>query len=157
MSIDEEAVCDILDQQFEVVTEDLTVIEKKFTKSKMKIMEVGKYYGFNFFGEGNETKLVQTYLPVGQPALEDLLYSVKGYVHHVKFKVLFGTIKELTLFDDVVTGNAASKAGKDKFQAFILKRKNDEVTGEGDDYFVNGKKLDLGFSLYDVSVVEFNE
>ena len=123
----------------------------------MKTMEVGKYYGFNLFGESNETELMQTYLPVGQPDLGDLLHSVKGYARSAKFKVLFGTIKELTLFDDVITGNAPSTTGKDKFQAFILKRKNDEVTGEGDYYFVNGKKLDLGFGLYDVSVVEFNE
>lgn len=113
-----------------------------------------KYYGFNFFGADGKTELVRTFLPLGELALDELLYAAKGYAHNRSFKALFGTIKELTIVENDIKMNSPSKVGGEKLQAFILKRNGDAVTGEGNDYFVNDEKLDLGFESYNVTTVE---
>ena len=119
-------------------------------------MKAEKYHGFNFFGAGHNTELVRTFLPVGELGLDELLYSAKGYARNRNFKVLFGTVKELTIVQNDIKVNSPSKVGGEKFQAFILKGKADTVTGEGDDYFVNGEKLSLGFSSYNVNIIEID-
>lgn len=120
-------------------------------------METEKYYGYYFSGEGfDDRKLCQTYLPVDQLGLNELLDNIKSYLRQVEFKVQFGFIKELTLFDRKIRVNSPSKVGREKLQAFILKRKGDEITGGGDDYFINGGKLDMCFGQYEVSILEIN-
>lgn len=117
-------------------------------------MEVDKYYGFYFCGKSFDRKLSQTYLPVDQLELDHLLSEAKDYSNGAEFKVLFGLVKELTLFDGKIRVESPSKVGGEKFQAFIFKREGDEITNKGGDYFVNGEKLDLNFSSYDVTIIE---
>ena len=117
-----------------------------------------KYYGFRFFGEGLAADLVQTYLPVGQAALPELLTAAENYAGRVtKFTPLFGVIKELAMFEGEVGGNFPAKVGMEKNQAFILKRSGDVITGEGNDFFLNDKQLSLGFESYDVNIIEIKE
>lgn len=119
--------------------------------------ETDKYYGFHFCGKGFDRKLCQTYLPVDQLELDHLLHDAIGYTKMVGFKILFGLVKELTLFNGEVRINSPSKVGGEKFQAFILKRKGEEITNEGSDYFINGVKLDMSFQEYNVTILEVDE
>lgn len=118
-------------------------------------METEKYYGYYFLGEGfDERKLCQTYFPVDQLGLDELLYNIKSYLRKVEFKVQFGFIKELIIVEGKIRLNSPSKVAREKLEAFIIKRKGDEITGESDDYFTNGKKLDMRFGQYEVSIFE---
>ena len=116
--------------------------------------EPEKYYGFHFMGDKHKCKLAQTYLPVDQLELNHLLHDAIGYLYNADFKVLFGFVKELKMNNGRVIINSPSKVGKEKYQAFILKRKTDEVRGEGNDYFLNETKIDFNFVQYDVSIIE---
>jgi len=119
--------------------------------------EPDKYYGFHLMGDNHKFHLAQTYLPVGQLWLEDLLQNVTGYLHSADFNVIFGFVKELTVFNERVLINSPSKVGKEKYQAFILKKSTDEIKNEEDIYFINGIKIDFSFSQYDVSIIEIND
>ncbi len=116
--------------------------------------EPEKYYGFHFMGDNHKSHLAQTYLPVGQLELDHLLQDAVGYLSSANFDVTYGFVKELTLFNGRIAMNSPSKVGKEKYQAFIIKNKNDDVKNESGDYFINGVKIDFSFSLYDVSIVE---
>lgn len=112
---------------------------------------VNKSYGFSFRGI-NESKLVETLIPVGQFNVDELLGAIKTNIVDLQFIVHYGVIKELLY---VKGYSEVSKVGTDKFQAFILKRKEDTITQDDNkNYFVNGKQIILSFSGYNVSIVE---
>ena len=113
-----------------------------------------KYYGFKFFGNDYDSELCRIPTLVGTSELTELLISASRYSHNLRFKALFGVIKELTFIDGKIKIDSPSKVGREKNQAFIFKRKDDVITGGGNDYFLNGERLDLGFESYDVSIVE---
>ena len=94
----------------------------------------------------------QTCLPIDQLELNHLLHEDRNYSKSVDFEVIFGFIKELTLLNGEVKIEIPSKVGKERFQAFIFKRKNDSIASEGKDVFVNEKKIDFDFSRYDVNI-----
>jgi hypothetical protein len=116
-------------------------------------MEIYNYYGFKFFDSSNSI-ISQTYLPVGQCGLEELLIAAENYSHRLTFTPEFGVIKELLVANSEIKSHSPAKLGAEKNQAFIFKRPCDEITGSGEDYFLNGEKLKLGFGSYEVHVVE---
>jgi hypothetical protein len=121
-------------------------------------MEIDKYYGFYFSGKSfNDRKLCQTYLPVDQLYLMDLLAQVEGYSHGLEFKANYGFVKELTLFNGDIKVNSPSKVGEEELQAFVIKRKGDVVTNKGKEFIINGEKIDFDFLKYNVNVVEVND
>lgn len=114
-----------------------------------------RVYGIKFFVEKSKSELTQTYLPVGEANLEDLLNAIRGYSETVALKATFGVIKELTLNDqDKIVVNSPAKFNGEKNEAFILKREGDRITGGGNEYSLNGNILDLGFDSYNVNIVE---
>ena len=121
-------------------------------------MEWEKHHGFNFYGPDGATELVRTYLPVGQANIEDLLTSAASYAKSVTaFGPVFGTIKEFLMDGDNRRSNYPAKVGAEKNQAFILKRPGEVVTGEGNDYFINDVRLNLGFESYEVHIIDFKD
>jgi len=115
---------------------------------------VDKYYGFYFSGPDFNRELMQTYLPVGEVDIDLLLSEVASYSKGLKFKPIFGMIKELTLMDGIVRINAPSKVGREQFQAFILKRSDDVIEGGPITFYINDCLLDFEFTKYDVSIIE---
>jgi len=115
-----------------------------------------KYYAFRFCGKDlfTERELARTYLPIGQLSLQELLDAAKDYEQRLPFRPIYGLIKEVAWNGDRPAIESPSRAGKEKFQAFIFKRNGDTVTGSDSDYFVNGEKIDLDFNRYDVEIVE---
>ena len=117
-------------------------------------MELEKYYGFYFFGEKYERELSKTHTPVDRLELVDLLLEALNYARGLKFKVLFGLVKELSIYNEKILVESPSKVKCDKFQAFILKRDGDIITCSKDKYSINGKMIDMSFGRYSVSILE---
>jgi len=118
-------------------------------------MSIEKYYGFQFKGENFSSELVKTHLPIDQLGLDHLISDGLDYSLNLKFKALYGLIRELTLFNDDIRVNSPSMVGQEKYQAFIIKRSNDVITNEGGSFFLNGKKIELDFTSYNVTIVDF--
>ncbi|HEU0085375.1 MAG TPA: hypothetical protein VFQ59_00220 [Candidatus Paceibacterota bacterium] len=113
-----------------------------------------KYYGLYLCGEDFNRKLSNTYLPVGQVSLPELVEDIPSHFKSVGFKVEFGFIKELTCDGERIVIQSPSKVGGDKLQAFLVKKKSDVVTFDETYYYINGKRLDHRFNLYKVTIIE---
>ena len=113
-------------------------------------------YRLHFCNNDHDMTMFQTPFIVGVASLTDLIQSVPRYIHALDFNAYFGLIKEFTDHGERNTLEVPAKVGKEKLQAFVLKRKGDVITNEGGTFFINGKRLTLDFTLYDVSIVEIN-
>lgn len=96
---------------------------------------------------------MQSFFPVGRLSLDEFPSIVINYLKSVEFAAVCCLIKELTSIDGVVRSNSPSKIGKEKFQAFLFKRKGDDITNNNGDYVINGVKFNLNFTQYQVHIV----
>ena len=119
-------------------------------------MNIEKYYGFQFCGPDGKRELIKTYLPINQLEIDHLISDGLERSFDLKFKALYGLIRELSLVNEKVRLNIPSKVGGEKYQAFIIKRKGDVITGEGSSFYLNGEKLHLNFISYDVTIIDLN-
>ncbi len=133
------------------------IIIDKFTPSSPNHFEMEKYYAFYFCGKDffTERELSRTYILAGETQLEELLQIAKEYEKNLKFRPQYGLIREVTWKPDGTPGiNSPSCVNGEKFQAFIFKRANESVTGDGTIYSINGERIDLEFDRYQVEILE---
>lgn len=115
------------------------------------------YYQFRFFGETSyqkryyETKIVKGTITL-KAILEQVVTEVHNHEKRKEFKVIYGHIRELTK-ENGIEINEPAKFDTDKKQAFIIERKDDDISNEEHTFFINDRKIEFRFKDYDVNII----